>query len=165
MVKRLASVYSRTDGDIKSVLRPLLLSPELHDARPILKRPFDYTVSALRAFNVDTDGGVGVQNHLEAMGQPLFAWPMPDGFPEGTRAWTGALIPRWNFALALAGRTIENTTLDVSALAEAGHKAGVTTPDAMLELAFGCRADDPLWPAFAPAFRPTRRRRNMPPLF
>ena len=89
----MAAVYGQTGGDIKSVLRPLLLSPELLQSPPILKRPFDYAVSALRAFNVDTDGGIGVQNHLEAMGEPLFAWPMPDGFPEGTRAWTGALIP------------------------------------------------------------------------
>ena len=81
-VARLAAVFWQTGGDIKAILRPLLLSPELLNAPPILKRPFDYAVSALRAFNADTDGGAGVQQHLEAMGQPLFAWPMPDGFPE-----------------------------------------------------------------------------------
>jgi len=139
----LASVYIQTGGDIKAVLRPLLLSPELLGAPPILKRPFDYAVSALRVFNVDTDGGTGVQNHLEMMGQPLFAWPMPDGFPEGTRAWTGALIPRWNFALALAGRKVENTALDTAALTAAGHKIGLSPQDTLLELAFGTRASDP----------------------
>ena len=143
LVGHLAGVYGRTGGDIKAVLRPLLLSPELLNSPPILKRPFDYAVSALRAFNVDTDGGAGVQKHLEAMGQPLFAWPMPDGFPEGTRAWTGALIPRWNFALALAGGQLENTSLDTAALASAGGKAGLNVQDTLLELAFGARASDP----------------------
>ena len=143
LVSHLASVYIQTGGDIKAVLRPLLLSPELLGAPPILKRPFDYAVSALRVFNVDTDGGTGVQNHLEMMGQPLFAWPMPDGFPEGTRAWTGALIPRWNFALALAGRKVENTALDTAALTAAGHKIGLSPQDTLLELAFGTRASDP----------------------
>ena len=143
LVGHLADVYTRTGGDIKAVLRPLLLSPELLSAPPILKRPFDYAVSALRAFNVDTDGGAGVQKHLEAMGQPLFAWPMPDGFPEGTRAWTGALIPRWNFALALAGGQLENTALDTAALTGAGGKAGLGAQDTLLELAFGARASDP----------------------
>ena len=143
LVGHMAAVYGQTGGDIKAVLRPLLLSPELLGGRPILKRPFDYAVSALRAFNVDTDGGAGVQRHLEVMGQPLFAWPMPDGFPEGTRAWTGALIPRWNFALALAGRNLENTTLDTAALAAVGRNASLSPQDTLLELAFGARADDP----------------------
>jgi len=142
-VSRLAAIFLQTDGDIKAMLRPLLLSPDLLQAAPILKRPFDYAVSALRAFNADTDGGVGVQRHLEAMGQPLFAWPMPDGFPEGMRSWTGALIPRWNFALALAGAKLENTRLDIKALAGAGRKSGLGLPDALLEFAFGCRATDP----------------------
>lgn len=143
LVQHMAGVYEQTGGDIKAVLRPLLLSFELLDAPPILKRPFDYAVSALRAFNADTDGGAGVQRHLEAMGQPLFAWPMPDGFPEGTRAWTGALIPRWNFALALADRKVENTTLDMAALTAAGQKASLGPQDTLLELAFGAQAADP----------------------
>jgi uncharacterized protein (DUF1800 family) len=143
LVGRLANVYGQTGGDIKSVLRPLLLSSDMLGAQPILKRPFDYAVSALRAFNVDTDGGTGVQRHLEAMGQPLFAWPMPDGFPEGTRAWTGALIPRWNFALALTGKKVENTTLDTAALKSAGRNANLSPQDTLLELAFGARATDP----------------------
>ncbi len=140
---RMAGIYGQTGGDIKAVLRPLLLSPDLLQSPPILKRPFDYAVSALRAFNVDTDGGAGVQKHLEAMGQPLFAWPMPDGFPEGTRAWTGALIPRWNYALALAGQKVENTTLDTAALTAAGRASSLSPQDALLEMAFGARADDP----------------------
>ena len=143
LVGHMANVYGQTGGDIKAVLRPLLLSPDLLNSPPILKRPFDYAVSALRAFNVDTDGGAGVQKHLEAMGQPLFAWPMPDGFPEGTRAWTGALIPRWNFALALAGQKVENTALDTAALTAAGREAGLDVQDTLLELAFGARANDP----------------------
>lgn len=143
MVSRLAGIFLQTNGDIKSVLRPLLLSPELLHGPPILKRPFDYTISALRAFNADTDGGIGVQKHLEAMGQPLFAWPMPDGYPEGTRPWTGALIPRWNYALALAGQTISNTTIDTKALAAAGRRQSLNPSDTLLEMAFGASASDP----------------------
>ena len=143
MISHMAGVYLQSGGDIKAVLRPLLLSPDLLQAKPILKRPYDYTVSALRAFNADTDCGADLQGHLEAMGQPLFAWPMPDGFPEGTRAWTGALIPRWNFALALAGQTISNTTLDTKTLASVGHKHALGQSDTLLEMAFGASATDP----------------------
>ncbi len=142
-ISHLAGVYVKTQGDIKAVLRALLTEANLAGAPPILKRPFDYTVSALRVFNGDTDGGMAVQEHLARMGQPLFAWPMPDGFPDTPAAWTGTLIPRWNFALALAGGNLENTTLDTAALAEAGRKAGLSALDTLLELAFSCPADHP----------------------
>jgi hypothetical protein len=68
---------------------------------------------------------------------------MPDGFPEAASAWTGGLIPRWNFALALTGREIANTSVDFDALAKAGKSAGLSASDALLEFLFGCRADDP----------------------
>ena len=139
-VSAVAAVYLRTQGDIKAMLRALLTESNLAAATPILKRPFDYAVSALRVFGGDTDGGVGVQTHLARMGQPLFAWPMPDGFPDKTSAWTGTLIPRWNYALALAGGTLENTTLDTAALTNAGQKVGLTGHDTLLELAFSLPA-------------------------
>ncbi len=142
-VAGLAGVYLETQGDIKAMLRSLLTASNLADAPPILKRPFDYAVSALRAFNADTDGGAGVQDHLARMGQPLFAWPMPDGFPDTAAAWTGTLIPRWNYALALAGGAITNTALDMAALTEAGRKAGMDERDTLLELAFSCAAVHP----------------------
>ena len=46
------------------------------------------------------------------MGQPLFAYQAPTGYPEDSRKWvnTGALISRMNFALALA----EHKVVDVS---------------------------------------------------
>ncbi|MGI4788854.1 MAG: DUF1800 domain-containing protein [Janthinobacterium lividum] len=142
-VSSLSSVYRETDGDIKAMLRSLLTSANLADAPPILKRPYDYAVSALRVFNCDTDGGIGVQEHLARMGQPLFAWPMPDGFPDAAKAWTGTLIPRWNYALGLAGGTISNTTLDTATLIKAGQQAGLGPHDTLLELAFSCPAAHP----------------------
>ena len=140
--RRLAKIFCDSGGDIKPVLLALLTSDDLLTAKPILKRPLDFTVSSLRALNADTDGSLGVQGNLESMGQALFAWPMPDGFPEAAHFWTGALIPRWNFALALSGNALENTRLDLSALAEAGAKAALTPHDTLLELAFGCSSAD-----------------------
>lgn len=142
MVETLAADFLKTGGDIKSVLRTLLTSPELLTSPPILKRPWDYTVSALRALDADTDGGAALQLHLDKMGQAPFAWPMPDGFPEVASAWTGGLIPRWNFALALTSRGIANTSVDFEALTGAGKSGGLGGPDALLEFLFGCRADD-----------------------
>jgi hypothetical protein len=72
-------------------------------------------VSALRALGADTDGDESLQTHLMAMGQPLHQWPMPDGFPEKASSWTGSLLPRWNFALALTAQSIRGTRVDLNA--------------------------------------------------
>lgn len=113
------SAYLRSGGDIKQTLRPILLDSDgllnPHGSKPILKRPLDMMVSATRALAADTDGGGNLQHHLTQMGQPLYEWPMPDGFPEKAAAWTGSLLPRWNFALALASNAVPGTKVDLNA--------------------------------------------------
>ena len=53
---------------------------------------------------------------LARMGQPLFAWPTPDGFPDRNADWMNNLLPRWQFALALAQNQLSGTAIDLSAL-------------------------------------------------
>ena len=40
---------------------------------------------------------------LHRMGQGLFQYPTPDGYPDEESPWLGTLLWRWNFAFALAG--------------------------------------------------------------
>lgn len=122
-VRQIETIFLQTGGDIGAMLRPLLLAPELADAPPIAKRPLDFLVSALRATNANCDGGPNVQNHLDRMGQPLWGWPMPDGFPESARAWSGSLLARWNFAFALCTNTLRGTSVDIAALSIARKEA------------------------------------------
>jgi len=114
--EKLAKSYVETGGDLKAMLRPMLLSETMRKPWPIFKRPFDYVVSSVRAFGGSTDGGRAIQSHLEAMGQPLHQWPMPDGYPDRTAAWTGSLLARWNYALALTDGGVDGTSLDLSRL-------------------------------------------------
>lgn len=120
--KRLAETYRRTGGDLKAMLRPLLLSDEMQRPRPIFKRPFDFAISAIRTYGGLTDGGRALQKHLERMGQPLFQWPMPDGYPDKTSSWTGSMLARWNFALALTGDDIRGTEIDFDRIPSAGKE-------------------------------------------
>jgi uncharacterized protein (DUF1800 family) len=119
VIASVAEVYKTTGGSIPAMLRALLagkgphgISPTLLSATPLLKRPFDYVVSALRVTGAETDGGSALQKHLAGMGQPLFQWPMPDGYPDNTAAWTGSLLARWNFAAALMSGDIPGTSAD-----------------------------------------------------
>lgn len=145
-VHRLSEVYLGTGGDISEVLRDLLLSEEFLQSPPALKRPFDYMVSALRALYALTDGNRPLQEHLEKMGQPLYQWPLPDGYPHGEQAWKGTLLARWNFAIALCANEIPGTRVDLRALV--GNRP---ESDALLQTIFCLPAD-------APGLRPLRER-------
>jgi len=116
VARQVAATYMRTDGDISAMMQTIFeagsnASPSRH-----FKRPFDYIVSAIRATASDTDGGPGIQSHLARMGQPLYQWPMPDGYPDQTEAWTGSLLARWNFAFDLAHGRIPGTQADARRL-------------------------------------------------
>jgi uncharacterized protein (DUF1800 family) len=124
--RKLSEIYLKTGGDVKSMLKPLLLSSELRNGQPLVKRPFDFMVSAARATLADTNGFSGIQSYLSKMGQPLYQWPMPDGYPDETQAWTGSLLARWNFAYAFTTGKIKGTFVEVPKLVEA---AGGTTGD------------------------------------
>jgi len=43
------------------------------------------------------------------MGQPLYAWPTPDGPADDASAWVTNLLPRWNFALDLVDGNLDGT--------------------------------------------------------
>jgi len=111
-----AEAYLKTDGDIPSMVRVIAEHPLALTGKPVVKRPFDYMVSALRATDAQTDGGLELQKHLADMGQPLYQWPMPDGFPDRTRAWTGSLLGRWNFAFDLVDGRLPKTNVGLEAL-------------------------------------------------
>jgi uncharacterized protein (DUF1800 family) len=112
----LAKTYLATGGDIKAMVRQTLLSREILNGPPIAKRPFDFLASALRALDVESDCGPPLQKHLEAMGQALYEWPMPDGYPDGAEPWTGSLLARWNFAVSLTENKIDGTDINLEQL-------------------------------------------------
>ena len=134
IVEKASRVFLETSGDIKAVLKVILLDglPHVHQRANSgkYKRPLNYLVSALRQTGSDTNGGPELQRYLRRMGQPLYDWPTPDGYPDTAAAWQGNLLPRWQFALDLAQNNINGTEFKVEGLLK-----GVTgdDPDFFLE--------------------------------
>jgi uncharacterized protein (DUF1800 family) len=118
LIVRTARTFTQTGGDLRAVLRTLLLDG-LPQIQPKYKRPLHVIASSLRQLNAHTDGGPALHTYLARLGQKLFAWPTPDGFPDRAEAWQGNLQPRWQFALALAQNNITGTQLDLNNLLEA----------------------------------------------
>ncbi|MBL8049466.1 MAG: DUF1800 domain-containing protein [Chthonomonas sp.] len=100
LVERLAAKFLAEKGEIKPMLSELLTDPIMLAETGPARRPFDYIVACLRQVNAAVDGPA-IAEQVRGMGQPLYEWPMPDGFPVDTDAWAGSLLARWNFAVAL----------------------------------------------------------------
>jgi uncharacterized protein (DUF1800 family) len=129
LVDRVASVFSATDGDIKSMLREILLSDEFKAARGLkFKQPFRYVVSCLRATGADTHAHQPLIEYLMRMGQGLFQYPTPDGYPDRTAPWLGTLLWRWNFAFALAANKISSAQVSLEQLTRAIVGGSSTQP-------------------------------------
>lgn len=142
VVQKSVSAYlkSESGSDIRAMLRPILLDALMDPThcKRIVKRPLDMMVSALRCLGADTDCGEPVLRHLANMGQPLYQWPMPDGFPEKSSAWTSTLLPRWNFAIALATNGMQGTVVDLHGPIEAANATtDAETVDTLLETVLG----------------------------
>ena len=137
LVERAAATFTRSKGDIRAVLRTVLLDG-LEEMQPKFKRPVHFVVSALRQLNAESDGGPFLHDFLRRMGQLAFAWPTPDGYPDRAAAWQGNLLPRWQFALALVQSEIGGTEIDLPNLMAAGGATDATAAlDALAALLLG----------------------------
>ena len=107
LVDRAAATFTRTDGDIREVVRTIVTSPEFFSAeayRAKVKTPFEVVLSALRAVGAAPDLTPRTAQLIAGLGQPFFGHQTPNGWPETADGWlgTGAILNRINFGLLLA---------------------------------------------------------------
>ncbi|HVZ80340.1 MAG TPA: DUF1800 domain-containing protein [bacterium] len=108
LVKKVAASFLDSDGDIKTVLRTLFLSPEFTDPKYYqekVKTPLEFVASALRATGTHPKDWEPTLKTLEAMGEPLFECEAPTGYPQTADAWvsSASLLGRANYAAQLTG--------------------------------------------------------------
>src|SRR6185503_2510706 len=121
LVDRVAQTFTKTNGDIREMLRAIFSSSEFNSPeayRAKVKRPFELAISAVRTIGGDTNGGPQFHQWLQRMGQPLYGFQTPNGYSDVAENWvnTGALLERMNFALALVSNRIPGTRVDLSRL-------------------------------------------------
>ena len=121
LIERLAQSFLRSEGDLPTLYRSLLDSPEAWLPAPAkLKSPEEWVLSCVRvlrlghaAFAHAPDAGIG------ALGQRLQAAPSPAGWPDKAEEWLGpdAVWKRVEWATRVAERV--GGTVDARALAHA----------------------------------------------
>jgi len=121
LVDRAAATFTRTDGDIREVLRTIILSPEFFAAsayRSKVKSPFEVVVSAARALGAEPDPTPRTAGVVAMLGQPLYGHQAPNGYPETGETWinTGSILNRINFGLAAAAGRLPGVSATSSAI-------------------------------------------------
>ena len=117
LVDRAAATFTRTNGDIREVVRTIVTSPEFFSRaafRSKVKSPFEVVVSTLRALDATPDATPRTAQLVARLGQPIFGHQAPNGWPETSDAWmnTGAILNRINFGMAAAANRIPGASLD-----------------------------------------------------
>jgi uncharacterized protein (DUF1800 family) len=121
LIERMAKNYEATGGDIRSVLKTMIYSPEFwsKDAyRAKVKTPFEIVASTARALNADVPVSLPLAQWVGRMGEPLFLCQPPTGYSDKAETWvnTGALLNRLNFALAFSGDKMAGASVNLNEL-------------------------------------------------
>jgi uncharacterized protein (DUF1800 family) len=142
LVARVASVFMRTGGDLRSVYAAIFSSPELWSDeayRAKTKTPLELAASSVRALGGDVDPAraMPLARQVALMGQPLYKCQPPTGWADVAEAWlsAGVLVNRLSFGVALAAGRIPGVTGDPSHLAR-----GAPDPVRAAALALGAPA-------------------------
>src|SRR3990172_618690 len=111
LVERAAAAFTRTDGDIRAVVRTIVTSPEFFSRaawRSKVKSPFEVVTSALRALGAQPDATPRTAQVVSMLGQPIYGHQAPNGWPETGDQWmnTGAILNRINFGTMIAANRL-----------------------------------------------------------
>ena len=120
LVDRVAAQFRQTDGDLREVMRTILIAPEFlsPDAyRAKVKTPLEFIVSAVRATGARVDkagDALPLVREMRDLGMPLYFCQPPTGYIDTGEAWvnTGAIVSRMNFALELASNKMRGIVVD-----------------------------------------------------
>ena len=90
-VDRIASVFTKSGGDLKATMTAVVDSPEAW-ATPFakFKRPEEYMISFMRMLNIPALPAQGALVALATMGQPTYRASGPDGWADTSASWLSA---------------------------------------------------------------------------
>jgi uncharacterized protein (DUF1800 family) len=118
LVARMARAFTQTDGDLPSVYRAMIESPDAWPETPSkFKSPWDWTISSLRGLGRTDLHGMQAAPLLTQLGQPVWRPGSPAGYDDIAATWAApdALVRRVEVAQRFASLT--SATVDARALA------------------------------------------------
>ncbi len=151
MVAAVEAEFTKTKGDIPSMIRVILTEQNLMGAPVKYKRPFHWAVSSVRALGPSVTSVSVVRGLVDNMGQSLFAWDTPDGYPDKMEFWSGLVLARWNAANSIAGQTAATFNFNVTPFVGTTAETGA---DLIVERLFGGEVPESFRTRLADFLRP-----------
>jgi uncharacterized protein (DUF1800 family) len=136
IVNKATEAFRRSDGDIPTVLKTLLDSPEFfapeaHHAK--VKKPVEFVASAMRITGADVEISHQLLRYLGRMGEPLFLAQPPTGYPDVGTSWTSPdmLLTRMNFAADLIANRIPGSRVQREVVSDKDALLRLVAPGAL----------------------------------
>ena len=125
LVERMAATFTKTDGDLRAVMKTMLESKEFWSQgayQSKLKSPLEMVASAVRAVNGEVDYAFPLANQVGQLGQPLYRKQEPTGYSNSSKEWlnAGGLLARMNFAVQLGQNKVPGVKVDPAQAAGIG---------------------------------------------
>lgn len=105
LVRKLETAWTRSGGRLDEVARALIAAPESWTPQPVkVKTPYEFVISTYRALGTAPQRPQALQGPLATLGQPAWAPPSPEGWPDTAADWAGpdALVKRMEWAASVA---------------------------------------------------------------
>jgi uncharacterized protein (DUF1800 family) len=131
VIERLANAFERSGGDLPTVYRALIDSPEAWSPVAVkFKTPWEWTVSSMRGLGWQDLGNLQTAPLLTQLGQPLWRPGSPAGYDDIAASWAApdALVRRVEVAQRFAARVGDR--LDPRALGQTLLVGSISEPTA-----------------------------------
>ena len=106
LIERMSKTFAKTHGDTRAVLDTMFSSREFTASLgKKFRDPMQYVIASVRLAYDDKpiENPRPILNWLNALGEPMFGRPTPDGYPLTSNAWTssGQMARRFEIARAI----------------------------------------------------------------
>jgi uncharacterized protein (DUF1800 family) len=119
IIEKLAVAFQRTDGEVSSLIRTLLESPEFWEVaarKEKVKAPLGLLASAVRALDGDLDAkNLNLFPWSAGLGQPLYSCPSPEGYSSLSQDMLNmsTVLKRMEFGEQLLNGEIPGVAIDL----------------------------------------------------
>jgi uncharacterized protein (DUF1800 family) len=136
VVSKASHVFQQSGGNIASVLRAIIDSPEFFSGefyQGKVKKPLEYVASALRVTDAETKITHPLLRYLNRMGEPLFLAQPPTGHPDTGASWISPdmLLTRMNFVSDLLGNRLPGSRVQKDTVGDQESMIRLIAPDSI----------------------------------
>ena len=111
--------HQTSPDQLRRVMETILMAPEMGDPAAKVRKPFEKTISFLRAVGATVVPHRSMFHVLKGSPDQIFAWPAPNGHPDINGYWlsSAVMMNQWNALLTVLNRPMTNVSITNESIA------------------------------------------------